>query len=85
MPGALTVNNSDAYQAACLAGLGLIQAPEPGVRELLASGQLVCVLPDHIPPPMPVTLLYANRRHLPRRVQAFMDWLGAVMRERLAA
>ena len=84
MPGALTVNNSDAYQAACLAGLGLIQAPEPGVRELLTSGQLVRLLPDHIPPPMPVTLLYANRRHLPRRVQAFMDWLGAVMRERLA-
>jgi len=44
----------------------------------------VRLLPDHIPPPMPVTLLYANRRHLPRRVQAFMDWLGAVMRERLA-
>lgn len=27
MPGVLTVNNADAYLAACLAGLGIIQAP----------------------------------------------------------
>jgi hypothetical protein len=27
MQGQVTVNNAEAYQAACLAGLGLIQAP----------------------------------------------------------
>ncbi|MBI3144037.1 MAG: LysR family transcriptional regulator [Pseudogulbenkiania sp.] len=80
MAGVLTVNNSEAYLAACLAGLGLIQVPEPGVRELLAKGQLVEVLPDYRAAPMPVSLLYANRHHLPRRVQVFMGWVEEVMR-----
>lgn len=80
MPGAVTVNNSDAYVTGCLAGLGLIQVPEVGVGEHLASGRLVEVLPDWRAAPMPVSLLYANRRQLPRRVQAFMAWIAEVMK-----
>lgn len=79
MPGALTVNNAEAYKAACLAGLGIIQVPEVAVRDQLAAGILVEVLPGHRAAPMPVSLLYAHRRQLPQRVQAFMDWLAAVM------
>ncbi|MBX3609619.1 MAG: LysR family transcriptional regulator [Hydrogenophaga sp.] len=76
MPGALTVNNSEAYRSACLAGLGIVQVPRVGVADLLREGRLVEVLPDWRPAPMPVTLLYAHRRNLPRRVQVFMQWLG---------
>jgi DNA-binding transcriptional LysR family regulator len=76
---ALAVNNSDAYQAACLAGLGIVQAPRSGMRELLAQGRLVPVLPDYLAPPMPVTLLYPSRRQLSRRVRRFMDWLADTM------
>jgi DNA-binding transcriptional LysR family regulator len=84
MAGALTVNNSEAYMAACLAGLGLVQVPESGMHSLRASGRLVEVLPGHRAAPMPVSLLVAHRRHLPRRVQAFMQWLSALMTEALA-
>ena len=83
MAGAVTVNNSDSYQGACLAGLGIIQAPEIGLRPLLDAGRLVEILPDFCPAPMPVWLIYPNRRHLPRRVQAFMAWIETLMRERL--
>jgi DNA-binding transcriptional LysR family regulator len=83
MPGALTVNNSEAYQAACLAGLGLIQAPEVGMRALLESGRLVEVLPKYRAESMPVSLLYANRRQLPKRVQVFMTWIAEVMQPHL--
>ncbi|EON11036.1 MULTISPECIES: LysR family transcriptional regulator [Pandoraea] len=83
MEGVLTVNNADAYQAACLAGLGLIQAPESGAREHLAIGALQEVLPEHQAEPLAVTLLYANRRHLPRRVHAFMNWLTDLLTPRL--
>jgi DNA-binding transcriptional LysR family regulator len=83
MNGALTVNNSDAYFGACLAGLGIIQVPEPGVRAALDSGQLVELMPQYRAAPMPVSLVYANRRHQPRRVQVFMNWLDAIMRPRL--
>ncbi len=79
MAGTITVNNADAYQAACLAGLGLIQAPQPGVQHLIEAGRLVEVLPQHQAEPMPVSLLYANRRHLPRRVQVFMAWMAQIM------
>jgi DNA-binding transcriptional LysR family regulator len=85
MTGALTVNNSDAYLAACLAGLGIIQAPDVGLRVHLQSGELVEVLPRHRAAPMPVSLLFAHRRHLPRRVQAYMNWMGEVMRPFLLA
>jgi DNA-binding transcriptional LysR family regulator len=84
MSGPVVVNNSDAYNAACLAGLGLIQAPEIGVREHLARGVLVEVLPQHRPEPMSLSLLYAHRRNLPKRVRAFMDWVTEILRPVLA-
>ncbi|MEC5384972.1 LysR family transcriptional regulator [Uliginosibacterium sp. H3] len=83
MAGALTVNSSGAYTAGCLAGLGIIQSPGVGLREHLASGALVEVLPGYQAPPLAVSLLYANRRHLPKRVQAFMAWVAEVMRPAL--
>ncbi|ADX44202.1 transcriptional regulator, LysR family [Paracidovorax avenae ATCC 19860] len=83
MQGALTVNNAEAYIAGCLAGLGIIQVPRLGVVDLLAQGALVEVLPQHAAPPMPLTLMYANRRNLPRRVRAVMDWLAEVVGEHL--
>ncbi|MDI4633054.1 LysR family transcriptional regulator [Pelomonas sp. V22] len=84
MAGALTVNNSESYLSACLAGLGLIQVPEPALRPLIASGQLVEVLPQWRAAPMPVTLLYAHRRQQPRRVQVFMNWLDGLMQRYMA-
>ena len=80
MPAAVAVNNSDAYQGACLAGLGIIQAPESGLGEHLASGRLVEVLPQYRAAPMPVTVLYPNRRQLAKRARVFMLWLADVMK-----
>src|SRR6266853_1636756 len=51
MAGALTVNNSEAYDAACVAGLGLIQAPAVGMQHLIEQGLLVEVLPRRAPRP----------------------------------
>ncbi|WIG55739.1 MAG: hypothetical protein OJF61_001527 [Rhodanobacteraceae bacterium] len=76
MQGAITVNSAEAYVGACLAGLGLIQAPRTGVAPLLDDGSLVEVLPHLAAESMPVTLLYPQRRNLPRRVRAFMDWVA---------
>jgi len=84
MSGPVVVNNSDAYNAACLAGLGLIQAPEIGVREHLARGELVEVLPRYRSEPMSLWLLYARRRNLPKRVRVFMDWVAELLRPVLA-
>lgn len=84
MPGALTVNSTDAYSQACLAGLGLIQVPRVGVLPYLADGRLLEVLPEYRAAPMPVFLLYPHRRNLSKRVQVFMDWLAGLVRPYVA-
>ena len=77
----LTVNSTETYHAACLAGLGIIQVPRVGVREALRNGTLVEVLPQYRALPMPVSLLYPHRRNLSRRVHLFMEWLTGVMKD----
>lgn len=84
MRSAVVVNGTDAYQAACVAGLGLIQAPRRGARLLLDQGLLVAVLPEFTAPPMPVSLLYPHRRQLPARVSACLDWITEVVTPHLA-
>jgi len=83
MAGSVTVNSTDAYEAACLGGFGIVQVPNTGLRSHLQTGELVAVLPQYNAPAMAVSLLYARQRHLPLRVRAFMDWLGEVIRSTL--
>ncbi|WP_072571119.1 LysR family transcriptional regulator [Enterobacter sp. SA187] len=78
--GILTVNSTETYHAACLAGLGIIQVPRIGVREALRSRKLVEILPQYRAQPMPVSLIYPHRRNLSRRVHLFMEWLTDVMK-----
>jgi len=79
MRSRVTVNSADAYQAACAAGLGIIQAPRAGLVAKLGSGVLVEVLPELRCEPMPVSLIHAHGRNVPRRVRAVMNWLARVM------
>jgi DNA-binding transcriptional LysR family regulator len=79
MPGQVSVNNAEAYQAACVAGLGIIQAPYVGLRDLLATGQLLTLLPAFEARPMPLSLVYASRRNQSKRVRVVMDWLAQVV------
>jgi DNA-binding transcriptional LysR family regulator len=79
MQAMVTVNGTDAYQAAALAGLGIIQAPTLGLRKLFEQGLLAPVMPAFTACPMPVSLLYAHRRQLAPRVQAVMVWLAEIV------
>ena len=84
MRSIVTVNSADAYRAACLAGLGIIQAPLIGVRGHLEDGSLVEILPDLGSEPMPVSLVHSHGRNVPKRVRAVMTWLAGLLRPRLA-
>lgn len=83
MRSAIVVNGTDAYQAACLAGLGLIQAPVHGTQRLVDAGLLVDVMPRFAAAPMPVSLLYPHRRQLAPRVKAVLNWLTQVVEPHL--
>lgn len=75
----VTVTATDAYAAACRAGLGIVQVPLIGVVDELASGELVEILPEHRCPPMPVVLLHTHGRNPPHRVRAVMRWIADVI------
>ena len=83
MRARVTVNGAEAYIACCLAGLGLIQIPAYDVAAFLKSGDLVEVMPDHCAEPMVMTLLYPHRRNLSPRLQAFADWLEALLEQEI--
>ncbi|AID26244.1 LysR family transcriptional regulator [Salmonella bongori CFSAN000509] len=79
--GMLTVNSTETWYSACLAGLGIIQTPRVTVREALRAGMLVEILPQYRASPLPVTLLYPHRRNLSRRVHLFMTWLTEAIKD----
>ncbi|MFZ4715731.1 MAG: LysR family transcriptional regulator [Bacteriovoracaceae bacterium] len=75
MPATITVNNTDAYLSACLAGFGIIQSPLHGVASYLKSGELIEVLPKFRAEPLAIKLAYVQRRLTATRVRIFMNWL----------
>ncbi len=77
--GRVTVDSAEAYIACCLAGLGLIQVPAYDVQDEIARGQLVEVMPAFRAEPMPITLLYPDRRQVSARLRIFGDWLMALI------
>jgi DNA-binding transcriptional LysR family regulator len=76
----VTVNNSAAYEAACRAGLGIVQLPAATAMRGIQEEGLLEVLPAHRAAPMPVNLLFPHRRHLAQRVRVFGDWVADVLR-----
>ncbi|WP_278368722.1 LysR family transcriptional regulator [Acetobacter orientalis] len=80
MAGCVTVNSAETSIACCLAGLGLIQVPRYDVQSYLQTGQLVEVLPQWQPEPLPMSLLYPHHKHLSRRLTVFMEWLVTLLK-----
>lgn len=83
MRAVVTVNAADAYLAACIAGLGIIQAPRIGMAASLAEGTLVEILPAFTCAPMPVSLVHAHGGNVPQRVRVFMTWLARLLEPHL--
>jgi DNA-binding transcriptional LysR family regulator len=80
-PAAISVTGAEAYAAASLAGLGLVQVPRYRVEAQLAAGALRIVLADLPPPAIPVSVLYPHQRQLSARVRVFADWLVELFRQ----
>ena len=73
-----SVDDTNAYLAAGIAGLGLLQAPAYMLQSALQSGQLVAVLQDWITPSVPVHVIYRPNRFLSAKVRLFIDWTVAL-------
>ena len=74
----VAVNDSNAYLAAGLAGLGVIHTLRFMVQPHIDAGALVPVLTQWSAAPNPLSVVYMPNRHLSARVRVFVDWLVEV-------
>lgn len=76
LPSCLAVNDSTAYHAAALNGLGIIQMASYLIEPMLASGQLELALEDWTSTPLPINVVYPQNRHLSAKVRVFVEWIA---------
>lgn len=72
--GTLSANTGIALRAAAVGGMGIAVTAAFIVREQLASGALVQVLPGHTMAPRNLYALYPHGRHVPPKVRALIDF-----------
>ncbi|MBM7115987.1 LysR family transcriptional regulator [Archangium primigenium] len=77
MRSMVTVDNFDVYEAAGLAGLGIVQVPRSALER--HANRIVEILPEFVARPVPITLLHTHGHSVPRRVRAVMTWLMEVL------
>lgn len=80
----LVVTTDQAALQAVRRGAGLARCMSFQVREELASGQLVRMLPGHEPAPLVVSLLYRGGSKAAARVRSFVDFAADRLRQALA-
>ena len=71
----VAVNDSNAFLAAGIAGLGLIHTLRFMAQPQIDAGLLVPVLEDWSVDANTISVVYMPNRHLSVRVRAFVDWL----------
>jgi LysR family transcriptional regulator for bpeEF and oprC len=71
----VAVNDSHAFLAAGIAGLGLVHTPRFMAQPAIDAGLLTPVLEDWAAEANPISVVYMPNRHLSVRVRAFVDWL----------
>lgn len=73
--GRVVCNNILSVRQFTLAGMGLSLQPEPEIRELLARGELLAVLPQWQPAPMGLHLVTPRRDAQPAKVRYAIEAL----------
>lgn len=76
VPGRVAVNDSDAYMAATLSGMGIAQMPAFVICPYLQSGQLEMLLEEWSVDPLPLHVVYPQNRHLSAKVRVFVEWIA---------
>ncbi|MFY0991186.1 LysR family transcriptional regulator [Halomonas sp. C05BenzN] len=74
--GPLESNNGDVLTQAAEAGLGIVQQPSFLVTESVRSGRLVPILSHEPQVTLDIHGLYPARRHLPAKVEHFLELLA---------
>ncbi|MBZ4395730.1 LysR family transcriptional regulator [Myxococcus sp. AS-1-15] len=78
----LTLNETNAYLAAGLAGLGVMFAPRFVLEPYIARGELVRVLEGWRPEPRPLFLVYPPARQQAAGLRVFIEWVTELFSSR---
>jgi DNA-binding transcriptional LysR family regulator len=78
-------NSAVALRKAALAGIGIAMLPGYCVRDDLAAGALVRVLPDFRPPARPILAVRPRSAYVTEKVKLFVDFLARWFRPRAGA
>lgn len=73
--GNLSANESMALLAAAREGAGVALQPVFAAAPLIATGQLVRLLPEHVPQALGIHGVYSSRRQMPAALRAMLDFL----------
>jgi DNA-binding transcriptional LysR family regulator len=74
VPTRFLVNSARVARDQAIQGMGIAACPSFALTEALKSGQLVEVLSDWRPDPLPVSAIYLDGRTLPRKVRALIEY-----------
>ena len=75
LAGRLVCSDYRGLLAACEAGLGIAQLPQPVALDALRAGRLKLLLADHTLQGLQLFLHYPSRQQLPARVRAWVDFV----------
>ena len=78
----ISVSESNAHLATALNGLGLINTLDFMVRPAIEKGDLIAVLPEWRPDPMPVFIAYPPSRRYNTKVRVFVDWVSSLFADK---
>lgn len=79
------VNTAGSLIDAAIAGVGICRVTSYQGASALRSGQLVRVLRDCIPEPLPVHLVHGGQAMIPLKLRAFLDFAKPRLRAQIAA
>jgi DNA-binding transcriptional LysR family regulator len=80
----LTVSDSEAAVEAAIAGAGITRVMSYKMEAARRAGQLVVMLEEFEQEPWPVHIVYAERKPVPLKLRAFLNWVTPRLKARLA-
>ncbi len=80
----LCVNTSEAAVLTAMAGVGLARVMSYKTDAARGAGTLAVVLDGFEPEPLPVHIVYAQRKPVPLKLRAFLNWVTPRLKARLA-
>ena len=83
MRSVITVNSTDRTTRRASPASASSSRRGIGVLGSIAAGDMVKILPQHPCEPLPVSLVHAHGRNVPRHVRVVMNWLADVLEGQL--